>query len=121
MAMMRLGAAAQVFASQIESFGIRTYVNPDQANLPCAIVAATKVRADRLDAETYEVDWAVYLVAGDHGPIEVMDDLGELFATVAEHMGVEEAEQTYVSLPGQSAELPALMFKITTEITPEEG
>jgi hypothetical protein len=123
MAMMKLGAAAAVLAAQIEAAtGLRTYVNPEQCNVPCVLVAPGKVRVDRLDAETYEVDWSVYLVCADHGPIEVMDDLGDMLATVSAHLPVEEAEQVYVPMPGHSgAEMPGLMFKFTTEITPEEG
>lgn len=117
---MRLGTAAHQVADMIEDCGVDAWVDGERFRAPGALVMLQAVEYDRLSAGAHTVAWTVVLVAGDHGPTEALDDLGDMLAKVEDRLGVERVEPvTYTSPAHGRGELPGLQFTLTTTVSDE--
>ena len=118
---MRLGTAAQQVADMIEDCGVDAWVDGERFRAPGALVMLQSVEYDRIGGAAHTVTWTVVLVAGDHGPTEALDDLGDMLAKVEDRLGVERVEPVAYTSPAQGrAELPGLQFTLTTTVSDDE-
>lgn len=113
---VKVGAALKEVVALIESTGVHAAADARSLDLPGALVAPDKVEVDRL-GDDFTVTWTVYLIAGDHGPVEALDDLGDMFDQVKDVLGVSEAEPMSLSLVNHSAnDLPAFRMTFQTNV-----
>lgn len=116
--MAEIGEALAQVVQLLKSTGIKS-VSADAAslNLPGALVTPDSIVYDRIGGEEYTVVWNVYLVAGDHGPVQSLNTLGHLLELVRP-LGVGTVETISMTLPDHaSAALPALHFTISTNVS----
>ena len=100
----------------IQAAGVSAASDPRAFDPPGALVTPGTVSCDRLGGD-YTVTWECYLVVGDHGTTEALNDLGDLFDLVRLPLGVGEARPMTLSLPNHAADpLPALQFTLTTSV-----
>lgn len=103
----------------VTAAGVPAVVDERSLDVPGALVAPEQVAADRYGPD-FTVTWTVYLVAGGNGPVEALDDLGDMFDVVKDRLGVGEARPVSLTLPNHAADpLPALAVTLTTTVTDE--
>lgn len=117
--LVSIATAATQLAEIITAAGVSTSADPDQLVIPGGYLVVDRLDANRLDGDTIEATFRLYLLAGDLPIPAVLDELGKLYR-LAKHFASGPAEFVQLALPNYASNgLPSLYLTIPTEITEE--
>lgn len=114
---MKISEAVTGVVSELNIAGINATAEPAELSLPGALVMPGNIDFTLLSADSYEMDFEVYLVTrSQRTQKEVLDDLQELLDTFREVYPVKTAQP--IALPySNGSPIPGLLIQFTATIT----
>ncbi len=116
----RIAEAAEAMVELVKTAGVACSTDGDQLALPGGWLVLTELGPSRLDGETFETVWTLYLIASDSSTGTALRQLGDMFGKVR-HLADEStpAEPVVLQLANYSATpLPSIAVNIRTETRP---
>lgn len=121
--MGRTREGLEALAAQLRATGLSVALDPEDANIPGAVIYPRTVDMDRLDRAVFTITADLLLVAGGVRASDALDQLDTLLDQVtAAFPEVTTAQAVTAVLGSQSADpLPALSVSLTGQFTYTEG
>lgn len=115
---MRYGDALTDTQESLRSAGIKASLDGSKVQLPGVLIVPGVATYDRLSGEDYTATVELWLLVGDKGIVQSLNELDDLLAQVRTVFEVYEVEPLTLTLPDKPG-LPALRTELTLEITQE--
>lgn len=117
---MWIRTALDDVAARLETAGVAAAVDPRDITVPGAWVTTGPIAFDRLNGDVRTMQAVVYLLTRDTGTPDALDYLAEMIDAAATVLPVGDITPQTLGLPNQSGDpLPAAVFNVDLEITPE--
>ncbi|NUL43737.1 hypothetical protein F7P69_00780 [Cellulosimicrobium funkei] len=118
---MRYGDALQEIQDALRSGGIRATLDGSKVQLPGVLIVPGVATYDRLNGEDYSATVELWLLVGDKGIVQSLNQLSDLLEQVREVYEIHEVEPLTLSLPNSGGPdgLPALRTELNLNITKE--
>lgn len=114
---MRISEALADIVGSLTTAGITTTAEPNNLELPGALILPGPIEFAYLGAEDYDMTFEVYLVTRSHSTqVEIMEDLQDLLEKFRTVYAIKEVQPMALPNPTGSP-IPGLLINLTATIT----